>query len=50
MSNPALIDQAIYELRTNFFEMSKQINTTKTNSHFPTNDFKITSTSPFLFG
>ena len=32
LSNPAHIDQAIYELRTNIFGMSKQINVTRTNS------------------
>jgi hypothetical protein len=54
LSNPAHIDQAIYELRTNIFGMSKQINTTRTNSStfeqmISKTNFKINYASKFTW-
>jgi hypothetical protein len=54
LSNPAYIDQAIYELRTNILGMIKQINTTGTNSStfkqmISKTNFYINSSSMFIW-
>jgi hypothetical protein len=54
LSNPAHIDQAIYELGANIFGISKQINTTRTNSStfeqmISKTNFKINYASKFTW-
>ena len=54
LSNPAHLDQAIFELRTNIYGMSKQINSTRTNSStfeamIVKENFKINYTATFIW-
>ena len=54
LSNPANLDQAIFQLRTDIYGMSKQINSTRTNSStfeqmISKTNFKINYISMFIW-